>query len=90
MPTSKQLSDIRSTATGLRSALNSAQSNAPRLLAPDETEAIDTEWADTLFVLSRLMQTLGYVLADGGVDIEAHEIAAKLERFRKQLESEHT
>ncbi len=87
MPTSKQLSDIRSTATGLRSALLRAQSCAPSQTS--EPEASDTEWADMLVTLSKLAATLVGALADGGADFDAQEITAKLERFRAQLEGEN-
>ncbi len=87
MPTSKQLSDIRSTATGLRSALLRAQSCAPSQTS--EPEASDTEWADMLVTLSKLAATLVGALADGGADLDAQEIIAKLERFRAQLEGEN-
>lgn len=87
MPTSKQLSDIRSTATGLRSALLRAQSCAPSQTS--EPEAPDTEQADTLVTLSKLAATLVGALADGGADLDAQEIIAKLDRFRAQLDGEN-
>lgn len=87
MPTSKQLSDIRSTATGLRSALLRAQSCAPSQTS--EPEARDTEQADMLVTLSKLAATLVGVLADGGADLDAQEIIAKLDRFRAQLDGEN-
>ena len=87
MATSKQLSDIRSTATGLRSALLRAQSCAPSQTS--EPEASDTEWADMLVTLSKLAATLVGALADGGADLDAQEITTTLERFRAQLDGEN-
>ena len=86
MPTSKQLSDIRSTATGLRAALL-AQACAPSQTS--EPEASDVERADMLVTLSKLAATLVGALADGGADLDAQEIIAKLERFRAQLDGEN-
>ena len=87
MATSKQLSDIRSTATRLRAALLRAQSCAPSQTS--EPEASDVERADTLVTLSKLAATLVGVLSDGGADLDAQEIIAKLERFRAQLDGEN-
>jgi hypothetical protein len=87
MTTSKQLSDIRSTATGLRSALLHTQSCAP--FPTTESEASDTERADMLVTLSKLAATLVGVLADGGANLDAQEITTTLERFRAQLEGEN-
>ena len=87
MTTSKQLSDIRSTATELRAALLHAQSCAPS--STPEPEAPDTERADMLVTLSKLAATLVGVLADGGADLDAQEITTTLERFRAQLEGEN-
>lgn len=86
MTTSKQLADIRSTATGLRSALRATQSCVP---APTiEAEATDVEWADTLFVLAKLTATLAEVLTDGGADLDVQAITSQLSRFRAHIEGE--
>ena len=65
------------------------------MLAPGEVEASGAEWTDTLDALSRLMDTLGCMLAENGADIDELDLADKLTRFRrlrgcKRRESEHT